>query len=177
MMDKVTTIMATGKYILVGLLMVFGMTVKAQEIKWMTWEQADAANAKQPRKIFVDLYTDWCGWCKKMDATSFKDPAVVKLMGEKFYAVKLNAEQKEAINWRGSSFEWVAGGRGGVHRLAYELVDGRLSYPTFVILDEEFRRIMISPGYKPGEELIKELQFASGNHYMNTTWEQYKAKL
>lgn len=168
--------MSLSKFCLFALLLACSYTLEAQEIKWMTWEQAAAANEKQPKKIFVDLYTDWCGWCKRMDATTFKDPAIVALMNEKFYAVKLNAEQKESIMWKGQEFKWMAGGRGGYNKLAYDLVDGRLSFPTFVMLDGAYARIAISPGYKVGEPFLKELKFAAEEHYKTTSWEAYISK-
>jgi thioredoxin-related protein len=168
--------MSLLKYSLSALLLVFALGASSQEIKWMTWEAAAAANEKQPKKIFVDVYTDWCGWCKKMDATTFKDPTVVNLINANFYAIKLNAEQKESIFWQGQEFKWVPGGRDGINRLAHELVDGKLSYPTYVILDSQFARILISPGYMESADLIKELKFAAENHYKTTSWEVYKAK-
>jgi thioredoxin-related protein len=168
--------MSLLKYCLSTLILFFAIHAGAQEINWMTWEEAAAANSKQPKKIFVDLYTDWCGWCKKMDATTFKDPSVVSLINNSFYAVKLNAEQKESIMWNGEEFKWYPGGRDGVNKLAYDLVDGQLSYPTYVLLDQEYSRILISPGYKAGDVLIKELKFAAEDHYKNTSWEAYKSK-
>jgi thioredoxin-related protein len=147
----------------------------AQEIRWMTWEEAVTANAKKPKKIFVDVYTEWCGWCKRMDATTFKDPAVIALMNEKFYAVKLDAEQKESIFWRETEFKWMAGGRGGVNRLAYDLLDGKLSFPSFVMMDSNFDRIAISPGYKEGPAMLKELRFAAEEIYKTSTWQQYQS--
>lgn len=168
--------MSLLKYSLSALLLVISLTVKSQEIKWMTWEAAAAANEKQPKKIFVDIYTEWCGWCKKMDATTFKDPSVVSQLNANFYAIKLNAEQKESIMWNGQEFKWYPSGRDGVNRLAHDLVDGKLSYPTYIIMDSEFSRILISPGYMGVPDLMKELRFASENHYKTTSWEAFKAK-
>ena len=168
--------MSLFKLCLFALFIVFSYAIQAQEIKWMTWEQAAAANEKQPRKIFVDVFTDWCGWCKRMDATTFKDPAVVAIMNEKFYAVKLNAEQKESILWKDQEFKWMPGGRAGFHKLAYDLLDGKLSFPSFVMLDGSFSRIAISPGYKTGDAFVKELKFAAEEHYKTTTWQQYLSK-
>ncbi len=164
------------KYCLFAILIVSAFAVQSQDIKWMTWEEAAAANAKQPKKIFVDVYTDWCGWCKRMDVTTFKEPSVVAIMNEKFYAVKLNAEQKETITWKGQEFKWVAGGRSGYNQLASGLLDGQLSFPSFVMLDSVFSRIAISPGYKAGDVLIKELKFASEEHYKSTSWQSYISK-
>lgn len=143
------------------------------EIKWYTWNEAYELSQKTPKKVFIDLYTDWCGWCKKMDATTFKDPQVVKYLNEHFYPVKFNAEQREAIVFNNNTFEFVEAGRRGVHQLAYALLDGRLGYPAFVMLDESFARIMISPGFKQTPQLMQELQFAKEEKYKVMSWEDY----
>ncbi|MDF1867179.1 MAG: DUF255 domain-containing protein [Saprospiraceae bacterium] len=145
-------------------------------VNWMTFEEAVKASETAPKKIMIDLYTDWCGWCKKMDKTTFEDPKVVKYLNDNFYAVKFDAEQKEEINFNGHQFKWVAGGRNGIHTLAYSLLDGNLSYPTVVYLNERFERIMISPGFKEAPGMIKELTFAAEEHYTSTSWQEYQQK-
>jgi len=148
-------------------------TDPGESIRWITWEQAVKLNKDSPKKIFIDVYTDWCGWCKRMDATTFQEPEVVKYMNEHFYAVKLDAEMKEKIRFRDQDFKWVNTGRRGVHTLAYSLLEGRMSYPSFVTLNENFDRIAIMPGYKKGEQLIKELRFAAEDKYKETSWEDF----
>ncbi len=143
-------------------------------IAWMTWDEAIKANEKAPKKIFIDFYTDWCGWCKKMDQSTFMDPGVVEYVNKNFYAIKFNAEQKEDVTFQGTKFSWTAGGRGGFHKLAYDLLDGRLGYPSYVYLTPTYERILISPGYKDATMLQKELKFVSEDRYNTTTWEQYK---
>lgn len=164
------------KFCFTAILFLYIVGLQAQDINWLTWEQAVAANEKQPKKIFVDVYTDWCGWCKRMDVTTFKDPALVALMNEKFYAIKLNAEQKESIFWRDTEFKWTPGGRGGVNKLAIDILDGKMSYPSFVLLDDAFSRIAVSPGYKEAPAMLKEMKFAAEEHYKNTTWQEYLVK-
>lgn len=144
------------------------------DLKWYTWEEAVAACEKEPRKIFVDVYTDWCGWCKVMDKKTFPIPAVKSYIEENFYPVKLDAEQKEDISWNGNTFSWKPGGRNGINMLAYSLLEGKTSYPTIVYLNEKFERIMISPGYKTPEQFLPELKFAAEEHYTSQTWEEYK---
>lgn len=145
-------------------------------IKWYSWEEAMEANKTAPKKIFVDLYTNWCGWCKKMDKETFTDAEIVKYLNENFYPVKFNAEQKEAIVFNDKTFEFIQSGRRGVHQLAYALLDGRLGYPAFVTLDESFARIMISPGYKKPNQLIKELAFAKEEKYKAMSFEDFMAQ-
>jgi len=147
-----------------------------EPLKWYTWEEAVQLNKTKPRKIVVDVYTDWCGWCKKMDKGAFSDPNVAAYIAANFYSVKLNAEQREDIKFNGENFGFVANdnGRGGVHTLAYALLDGKMGYPTLVYLNEKYERIMISPGFKESEDLMKELRFAAEELYTKTSWEQYR---
>jgi thioredoxin-related protein len=149
-------------------------TASESAIQWMTWDEAVKANAKAPRKIFIDFYTDWCGWCKRMDATTFSDPSVADFVNKNFYPVKFNAEQKEDVVFMGTTFKWQAGGRGGVHMLAYELLEGRLGYPSYVYLTPKYERILISPGYKQVPDFQKEMKFVAEEHYNTTSWEEYK---
>jgi thiol:disulfide interchange protein len=58
--------------------------VSQEKIKWYTIEEVQKLNQENPKKIFIDVYTDWCGWCKKMDATTFQDPKIIKLLNEDF---------------------------------------------------------------------------------------------
>lgn len=144
-------------------------------LKWYTWEEAVAANKVKQKKIMIDIYTGWCGYCKKMDKTTFVDPKVTAYLNENFYPVKLDAEMKEDINWNGHKFEFRPdAGRRGVHTLAYSLLEGRMSYPSIVYLNEKMDRILISPGYKKAPDMLKELKFTAENKYKEMKWEDYR---
>ena len=132
--------------------------INSTEIKWYTFEEALAAQQKNDKKIFIDMYTDWCGWCKVMDKKTFTDPKVIQYMNDNFYAVKFNAEQKEAIIYKGKKYEFIPTGRRGVHRLAYELMDRSASYPSFVLLDENLNSLGIIKGYLTPDPFLKKLK-------------------
>ncbi len=136
-----------------------------KKIHWYTWEEMAAANAKNPKPIFVDVYTQWCGWCKKMDRSTFQDPKVIKTLTNDFYAVKLDAEQKKTILFKGTEFKFV-GGRRGHNELAASLLDGQLSFPTTVLLTSNYERIMLSPGFKKVKGLMQELNFVTSGEYL-----------
>jgi thioredoxin-related protein len=150
------------------------------KIKWYTWEEAMEAMKSEKKKVFIDLYTDWCGWCKRMDKTTFTDPEVIKYMNANYYAVKLDGEEREDIQYGDHTFKYVPEGRRGYHELAAALLEGRMSYPSFVYMDEEIRKITVSPGYKDAEMLMVELSFIADEHFkttdFNTYKEQYKSK-
>lgn len=138
-----------------------------EDITWHTFEEAVELNKTNPKKFLVDVYTDWCGWCKVMDKKTFTDDKVKAYVNEHFYAVKLDAEQKEAINFNDNKFEYIANaGRRGIHTLAYSLLDGKMSYPSIVYLNEKFERIAIAPGYKTPEQIMTDLEFAAEEQYM-----------
>ena len=63
------------------------------EFDQMTLAEAKALSAKTGKLIFIDCYTDWCGPCKRMAATSFKDPAVGKLYNDNFINLKIEMEK------------------------------------------------------------------------------------
>jgi len=149
-------------------------------VKWMTFEEAVEKSKTEKRKIFVDVFTDWCGWCKVMDKNTFPDAEVAKLLNEKFYPVKLNAEQTNDVVFRGTTFKFVSQGRGGYHQLAAALLNGQMSYPNFVFLDEEFRIIPIYqsstslPGYKKPEEFHPFLSFVGSDAYQKMNINEYQ---
>ena len=121
---------------------------------WMSIQDVEKQMATEKRKIFISVYTDWCGFCKKMDATTFRDDGVVKRLREDYYAVKFDAETKQTINFAGKQFKYVAtSARGGYNQLAAALTRGRLAYPTCVILDEELKVFKIIPGYQSARAL------------------------
>lgn len=146
------------------------------KINWMTFEQAVEANKKEPRKIFIDVYTDWCGWCKKMDVTTFSHPQIVAYMNEKFYAVKLDAEMKDTVVLNGHTFvNPNPTARRSSHQLAVSLLNGKMSYPTTVYLDENINLLTPAlPGYLTPETLEPILKFYGGNHHNNTPWADFQ---
>ena len=151
-----------------------------KNVKWMTWDEAVAAaqkakaEGKSPKKIFVDIYTDWCGWCKKMDKETFEQPMISAYLNEHFYPVKFNAEQKESIQFDGKTFKYVPNGRRGYHELAAALLAGKMSYPTVIFLNEDFQLLQRIPGYLniPTFDMI--MHYLAEEHYTKTPWATYQ---
>jgi len=156
----------------------FCLHAQAQKIEWMSFEAAIDAQAKadQPKKIFIDVYTDWCGWCKKMDKETFNNPEVAVYMQQHFYMVKLDGEGKKPIVFRGKTFSFVPSGRNGYHELAAGLMQGQLSYPTVVFLNEQAELLSPVPGYHPPESFMPIARFFGDNHYKTSTWEDNQKK-
>lgn len=146
------------------------------QVHWMTFEQALEKSKTEKRKIFIDVYTDWCGWCKVMDRNTFNDDKVAKLLNEKFYPVKFNAEQREDVVFNGTNFKFIESGRNGYHQLAAALLNNQLSYPTVVFLDEDFKMIQPLPGYRKAPEFHMIAQFIGSDNYKTEKWADWQAK-
>ena len=100
-------------------LMLTPLSLSSQQINWVSIEEAEKMNKEKPKKIMVDVYTDWCGWCKKMDKDTFSNPVIAEIINEHYYAVKLNAEGKDEIIFNGTTYKFIAQGSRGYHDFNY----------------------------------------------------------
>ncbi|GAB3640520.1 thioredoxin family protein [Spirosoma arcticum] len=146
-----------------------------KRIKWLTIQEAYVLTQKTPKKFVVDVYTDWCGWCKVMDRETFSKPAIVDYVNENYYAVKLNAEQTGDIKLGKQTFKYVSGGSRGVHELAAALMKNQMSYPTTVFLDEKFQLIQPIPGYLEPRMFHQVITYFGQNYHQKESFDQYKA--
>ena len=157
-----------GFIAVVGAMLLSGMNpVPEEKVQWMTFEQAVDKSKTEKRKIFIDVYTDWCGWCKVMDRETFSDAEVAKLLNEKFYPVKFNAEQTEDVVFKGTTFKFIPYGNKGTHQLAAALLNNQLSYPTVVLVEEDFKSVSPIPGFQKAPEFHKMLTYFAFDHYKN----------
>ena len=147
--------------------------LNAQEINWLTIEEAEAANKNEPRKILIDVYTDWCGWCKKMDATTFEDKNIVEYLNKNYYCVKLDGEDNDILVFKGVEFNFVNEGRRGYHELAAGFLQGKMSYPSLVFLNEDLTVLQVMNGFRTSNELLPIITFLGDNAYKEISWTEY----
>lgn len=172
-MKKSTRLFAKIVYI-AFLFLGYGLA-SAQDVKWISWAEATSLSETEenPKKIFVDVYTDWCGWCKKMDKDTFQNPEVAQYMADNFYMVKMDGEGKEPIEFRGKTYNFVPSGRNGYHELAAALMQGKMSYPTTIFLDEKFNMLSPVPGYQKPEPFLQIARYFGDNIYKEKDWKTY----
>jgi thioredoxin-related protein len=72
-------------------------------IVWYNMTEGFAKAQKSKKILVIDVYTDWCGWCKVMDKQTYENPRVVKKMNEHFVGVKFNPELNETHTVNGQT--------------------------------------------------------------------------
>ncbi len=127
------------------------------EMQWIKMGDLESNMKEEPRKVLIDVYTNWCGPCKMMDRSTFKDSTVINKLAKNFYSVKFNAEGPDAFNFNGKTYDNKrfdpkrVRSRNGQHSFTPTLsVRG---YPTQVIMDENFKIIDRIVGYKNAAQL------------------------
>jgi thioredoxin-related protein len=168
-MTRMTKIVA-----LMFLWMSVATTVAHAQVKWYTIEEAEVLARKAPRKIFIKVYTNWCGWCKEMDKTSFADPNISKYLNENFYPVLLNAEKKENITFNGKTYKYVTDPNGSYNELAAYFLKNQMVYPTLVFLDENFNLIQGISGYRKPAQFEMIMTYFGENYHKSTPWAKYE---
>ena len=146
-----------------------GLWIHAQAIEWMTFGEAIEAQRKNPKKIIIDVYTDWCGPCKLMDKKTFQNRDVAAYISKHFYAVKFNAEGEEIISYFGNTFsnpnyDSNRSGRNATHQFTQFL--GVRGYPTVIFVSETGDLITPLVGYQNPQQIELYLKMIKQGDYM-----------
>lgn len=144
-------------------------------VHWVNFDEAVKLNAQHPKKIFIDVYTQWCGWCKRMDADTYTNPDVIKYINKYYYAVRLDAETSDTFHFKDHVFSNTnPHTRGYTNELASSLLDGKLAYPTTVYMDENFQRLTYIQSYISAADLMPILKYFAEEKYKSMSFDNYK---
>lgn len=160
------------RFIVFLMLVSLSFSAKAQKgVQWMSLEEAEAAVKTSPRPVLVDLYTDWCGWCKVMDKRTYNNEKVAKYLNEHFYNVKLNAESTGEFTWMNKKYGYNAAYK--TNEIALYFTGGQLSYPTTVIIPAVGESPQAIPGYLSPRDLEPVVRYFGSGAYPSTNFPDF----
>ena len=136
------------------------------KIEWKNFNDGLAVAKSQKKKILVDVYTDWCGWCKKMDKEVYSDDAVVSILKSKFVAVKLNAESDGRLTYNNQSFT----------QAEFSQALGVTGYPATAFFGIDSKPITVVPGYIEAKRFAQILRFIGDDHYLKMSFNDFLSK-
>lgn len=140
-------------------------------IPWLTPQEAEDRWKLEKRPFIIDIYTDWCHYCKVMDKSTWSNTMLGSYLSRHFYPIRFNAESKTTVQWMGKDYTYKTAYK--VHMLAAEWCGGNMVYPTTVILVPGEEPVII-PGVLSVKELEPMLRYFGEGHYLTTEWNIFK---
>ncbi len=131
------------------------------KVNWLTFNDLTEKLKENKKPVIIDVYTDWCHWCKVMEKETYQNKKVAEYINQNYYAVSFNAEGKDDITFRNKVFSYDPQYK--INMLTVALTNGQLSFPTTVIIPDENSAPIAVPGYlKPRELELIVKYFGSG---------------
>jgi thioredoxin-related protein len=148
------------------LLLLTAATCFAGDVKWRSFDAGLAEAKKTHKKILLDVYTDWCKWCTKLDKEVYTNDKVSKYLTKAYIPVKLNGEGTGKVSYKSQTTTEMG--------LAQSF--GIRSYPTIIFLDSGGEPINSLGGFVDAERFLPIITYIGDDHYKSISWEEYKTK-
>ena len=143
-----------------------GMT-EERDIKWATdtsWQKVKERASAENKYIFIDVFTTWCGPCKRMDKDVYTDEKVCEFFNKNFIAVKLQTDRTEKDD------EYVQKWYNYAESILNDyLID---AFPSFLFFSPEGDLVDMSEGFKTPEEFM-DLAKAAVNTKETNPYKEY----
>ena len=143
-----------------------------KEIKWSSLKEVSEKLKQQQKPVLIDLYTDWCHWCKVMDKKTYKNQKVVDYISEKFYVARVDAETKERLTWAEKTYSYNSAY--SLNEFALYVTNGQAGFPTTVILTRENSQPISIQGFLEPKEIEPILKYFGEGEYAVKTFPEYK---
>jgi thioredoxin-related protein len=126
------------------------------QIKWLSYDEGLAKAKKEGKHLFIDFTAKWCGYCKKMDGSTFIDTGIVNMLNNDFVPVKVDGDSERELNVEGYKVT-----EKNLSRQEYKV----RGFPTFWFLESDGTKLGAVQGYQPAQNLLATLQYVKDKKY------------
>lgn len=163
---------------LILLLINFVITAQNEHglVNWLTLKEAQEKNKTLQKPILLDIYTDWCGWCKHMMKTTYSNPGLAGYINQNFYPVKFDAETKDTIEYAGKTYYPTSKAPKTPHQLAVKFLGASLSYPSTMFITNNYEFNLLTQGYLDEKKIEPILIFMVENAYRSASYDDFSER-
>lgn len=142
------------------------------KLEWLKLSEVAEKLKRENKPVLIDVYTDWCHWCKVMDEKTYSNAKVINYLNDKFYTVRLNAESRDTLSWNNKRYLYNSTYR--INEFALFATNGQASFPTTVILLNDGSPPIAIPGYMQPKELEIIIKYFGDKAYKTKTFPEYQ---
>ena len=144
-----------------------------EKLVWMDMNELTTQLESESKPVLIDLYTNWCYWCKVMDKKTYNDSKVIDYISEHFYPVKLNAESKDIVYWKEKKYNFNENYR--INDFALYATSGQLGFPATIIIPDAHSEPISVPGFLEPKEIEPILKYFGEGKYKTESYTDFKA--
>ncbi len=148
-------------------------TEKDGLVNWLSIKEAQQKNKEVQKPFIIDIYTDWCGWCKHMMKTTYSNAGIANYINSNFYPVKFDAETKDTIEYNGKIYKPTSKEPKTPHELAIKFLGTSLSYPSTMFVTNNFEYNLLSQGFIEDKKIEPFLIFMVENAWRNSVYDEF----
>jgi thioredoxin-related protein len=167
-MTKKTVLRLATAAVVAAFTFIVGLQIKTataseSNLNWRSFNEGIAEAKKSNKKVLIDVYTDWCSWCKKMDSQVYGNKDIAEYLTNRYVVIKLNAESDKKLTYKNQNYT--------ERELAAAF--GISGYPSTLFLKSDSEPITIYPGFADAQKFKSVLSFIAEDHYLTTKYEDY----
>lgn len=137
-----------------------------KSLQWRTFNVGFAEAKKTGKKVLVDVFTDWCVWCKRLDKNVYGDPKIADYLNDHYITVKINPETNSTVTFRDTAYSAAQFAQGF----------GVTGYPTIIFFEPDGQPIDRLGGYVDATRFLPIIQFIGEDYFKTMTWEDFQKK-